>query len=32
MKGLWIIAMAALAASAFAADRVVVYEEFTQTG
>ena len=32
MKGLWIVALAALCAASFAAERVVLFEEFTQTG
>jgi len=32
VKGLWLVAMIALSASTFAADRAVLFEEFTQTG
>jgi|GEM_PF-1185171 len=31
MKGLFLLAAALLAASSFAAERVVLFEEFTQT-
>gem|GEM_PF-776421 len=32
MRSLWLVAMIVLAASAFAAERTVLWEYFTQTG
>jgi len=32
LKSLWLFVMVALFATAFAAERVVLFEEFTQTG